>query len=439
MRILTLTNLFPPYLIGGYEFNCQRSCHGLSQLGHEVHILTSNHGLTPDTSPTAEPRIERSLRLNGYYGHPWVGIKNLVGLELHNNTVLRRKIAEIQPDIVYVWNMGGLSKSLLQTLEDLGIPHAFYISDHWVARSLTGDVWLDWWNRRETSAPARVLRTWWGMMGKRNRWATVAPSRPVQSMKFRRPMFCSKALKNITVAKGYAVEHGAVVHCPVAKNHYLGTVKPASTPLVNLLYVGRLAEDKGVMCALRAMLALKGTFQGRLSVYGRGDADYEKQLHRFVQKHNLPVSFHSSTAEQMPEVYREHDALLFTSEWEEPFALTPLEAMCCGLPVIGTTTGGSAELFRHGINALTYTAGNAKELAECVLALAADSSNRAAMAAQGQKDASSNCDEPIIVGQMDAYLKETVQRWSEFNAPAVAPTVTASNGTVMRSLQPAAA
>src|SRR2546422_6117491 len=26
-------------------------------------------------------------------------------------------------------------------------------------------------------------------------------------------------------------------------------------------------------------------------------------------------------------VYRQHDALLYTAEWEEPFALTPLEAM----------------------------------------------------------------------------------------------------------------
>ena len=63
------------------------------------------------------------------------------------------------------------------------------------------------------------------------------------------------------------------------------------------------------------------------------------------------------------DVYRQHDALLFTSEWEEPFALTPLEAMACGLPVIGTTTGGSKELFRCGSNALTYTAGNHHELA----------------------------------------------------------------------------
>ena len=47
----------------------------------------------------------------------------------------------------------------------------------------------------------------------------------------------------------------------------------------------------------------------------------------------------------MPAVYRAHDLLLFTSEWAEPFALTPIEAMGCGLPVIGTTTGGSAELF----------------------------------------------------------------------------------------------
>ena len=31
------------------------------------------------------------------------------------------------------------------TVERLNIPTVFYLSDHWIARGLQADVWLNWW------------------------------------------------------------------------------------------------------------------------------------------------------------------------------------------------------------------------------------------------------------------------------------------------------
>jgi glycosyltransferase involved in cell wall biosynthesis len=115
--------------------------------------------------------------------------------------------------------------------------------------------------------------------------------------------------------------------------------------------------------------------------------------------------------DEMPRVYREHDALLFTSEWAEPFALTPLEAMASGLPVIGTTTGGSRELFRDRDNSLTYTAGQPDELADRIVRIVRDPELRARIAATGQAEVRANYDEPHIVDQIEAYLKETLEIW----------------------------
>src|SRR6185295_6069073 len=102
-----------------------------------------------------------------------------------------------------------------------------------------------------------------------------------------------------------------------------------------------------------------------LSIYGRGESDYISQLRSLAVRDMLPVEFLtvSNQNRDLAAVYRQHDALLYTTEWEEPFAITPLEAMACGLPVIGASIGGARELFRHGENALTYTAGDAQELA----------------------------------------------------------------------------
>jgi glycosyltransferase involved in cell wall biosynthesis len=167
------------------------------------------------------------------------------------------------------------------------------------------------------------------------------------------------------------------------------------------------------MTAAKAMALLKGKFNGSLTIVGGGDKDYVEQLKGFVQKENLPVHFtNASSPDEMPKIYQEHDALLFTSEWPEPFAITPLEAMACGLPVIGTTTGGSAELFREGINALTYRAADAEELSEKITQLELDNELRESIATTGQQEVRTRLAEPIIAAQIESYLQETLRSWS---------------------------
>jgi glycosyltransferase involved in cell wall biosynthesis len=124
------------------------------------------------------------------------------------------------------------------------------------------------------------------------------------------------------------------------------------------------------------------------------------------------VVFASATMEEMPAIYRAHDALLFTSEWAEPFALTPLEAMATGLPVIGTTTGGSREIFRHRDNALTYSAGNADELAARILELASDPAVRLRIAQTGRTEVRANYALPIVVDQIERYLNDSLSTWA---------------------------
>jgi len=112
----------------------------------------------------------------------------------------------------------------------------------------------------------------------------------------------------------------------------------------------------------------------------------------------------------MPQVYRSHDALVFTSEWEEPFALTPLEAMASGIPVIGTLTGGSIELLRHRENALTYKAGDAEELASRILELDSEPALRERMARTAHAEMA-RYDQPVITDQIESFLVETVKGW----------------------------
>lgn len=418
MRILVLSNLYPPHYVGGYELRCRDITEALHARGHTVQVLTSDH-TTDNLGVCTAPgyAIERSLRIHGFFGHRWLGIRELRSLEMHNNAALIAAVRGFKPDVVHVWNLGGISKSLVLTLQRLGIPTVFDVSDHWIARSLVGDVWLDWWDRKRTSPSTRVLRAFWNLTGRRKAWDQQAPTNPLRHLRFQRIYFCSSRLREITVNAGYDVQHGAVIHCPVNTEAYRGDVKPMNSPVKKLLYAGRLSEDKGIFTALQAMRIVKNQLDVTLHVYGKGDPEYVSMLKGYVASHELPVTFHSATPEQMPEVYRSHDALLFTSEWEEPFALTPLEAMASGLPVIGTMTGGSAELFKDRENALTYNASEAHQLARCIARLADEPILRQQIAIEGQRLVHEQFNLPAITTQIESYLEESLRIWKPAQLP----------------------
>jgi glycosyltransferase involved in cell wall biosynthesis len=400
MRNLVITNLYPPHSIGGYEERCRQIIDRLRGRGHEVRVLTSTHGVGGET---LEGHVHRRLRVHGFFGHPWLGITKLFGLEKHNHAVLMQELEDYKPDVVHVWNLGGISKNLTLALQSSGLPVVYDVSDHWIARSLKADVWLRWWNGDSGGGSAKFLRGSLNTTGLSAWIRKQAPFGPWKSIVFRRIYFCSDALKHITMEKGYPLAHAAVIYCGIDTKKF--ALREANERFTRLLYVGRLADDKDPLTAIRALKKLPAHFT--LSLYGRGDEDYTKLLRTEAGELGARVEFKTADAAAMARVYAEHDALLFTSAWEEPFALTPLEAMAARLPVISTLEGGSRELLRHGENGLAFRTRDADDLARQVEMLAADPALRRAMAEKAQIEVSEKYDLERITTQIENFLKES--------------------------------
>ena len=401
MKILVISNLYPPHAIGGYEERCRQIIDLLQARGNEVRVLTSTHGLDGEAR---EGHVHRRLRIHGFFGHPWLSIPKLYKLERHNHDVLRDELRDFRPDIAHVWNLGGLSKSLMITLQNGPAPVVYDVSDHWIARSLRADVWLRWWNGEAGGVASKCLRGALVAGGVAEAIRKRAPFVPWADLQFRRIYFCSEALKRITIEKGYALEHAAVIHCGIETAKF--AQRPAGERFSRLLYVGRLAEDKDPLCAVRAMKSLPPHFT--LAIYGRGDAEYTELLKREAVGLGDRVEFRTAAPEEMTRVYAEHDALLFTSAWEEPFALTPLEAMASRLPVISTLEGGSRELVRHGDNALAFRTGDPLDLAAQVLRLEREPELRAGMAGTAHREVLEKYDLAGITAQIEDYLGKSI-------------------------------
>lgn len=432
MKILVLTNLYPPHHAGTYDFRCQMLTDSLRLRGHQVRVLTSTHGMQHEQR---DAQVERRLCLNGVYEHPpiirWSELKKL---EVQNHQALRQTMEGFGPDVVHVGSLHGLSKSLIYTLRNSRLPTVYDVADDWLASGVREDPWLRFWNRPQ----ANPWRTCLELAGQRGQSDRLAPTRmmkgydrlpqvygdaaarievepnSINAFRFFRLFFCSQSLREKTAASGFQVNHGEVIYPGLPAEQFTGEIKPPAAPVEKFLVVAHLDEKSGVRTAIQALqLARESKLKIMLTICGRGESDYVAQVRSYVAQNQLPVEFLSVSNLQrdLPAIYRRHDAFLYTAEWNEPFCLTPLEAMACGLPVIASDIGAARELFRHGENAFVYPPGDAGVLAARIEELQTRPEQRRQMAEAGQQEALGRFNETAYVDQVESYLETSVQVW----------------------------
>jgi glycogen(starch) synthase len=111
MRLLFVSNLYPPYDIGGYEKHCREVTEGLCRRGHHVQVLTSRHGVA---APVQEGHIRHALFLesNLQRYEPIHFFTRRRGQERCNASEPRAVIASVVPDAILFWGMWNLPRRL---------------------------------------------------------------------------------------------------------------------------------------------------------------------------------------------------------------------------------------------------------------------------------------------------------------------------------------
>jgi D-inositol-3-phosphate glycosyltransferase len=121
-----------------------------------------------------------------------------------------------------------------------------------------------------------------------------------------------------------------------------------------ILSVGKLVENKGFGDVIQAMRYVPGA---EVVVIGGPSADQlpadpgAAKLRALADKFQVGDRFKlvgRVPARDMPSWYRSAD-LVVAAPWQEQFEPSALEAMACGVPVIGTTVGGLTETVVDGL------------------------------------------------------------------------------------------
>jgi N-acetyl-alpha-D-glucosaminyl L-malate synthase BshA len=103
------------------------------------------------------------------------------------------------------------------------------------------------------------------------------------------------------------------------------------------------------------------------------------------------------------------DVLLLPSELES-FGLAALEAMACGVPVIGSDAGGLPEVVHHAETGYLLPVGDIEGMAARTVELLKDDERRRAMGQAGRRRAASLFNAERLVGQYERYYERVLGR-----------------------------
>lgn len=179
---------------------------------------------------------------------------------------------------------------------------------------------------------------------------------------------------------------------------------------LNIVHVGRIAEEKGQLKLIKAFANISSEFsQWQILMYGKVyQENYEKEIREYVEKNNLQKQvLFMGEATDIKQVWDKAEILVLPSA-SEGFPLALTEAMSAGLAVIGLENcGGVNELIKDRKNGILVK-DSLEDLAAGVECLLKDSELRIRLGMQASKDMQ-KYNEQSIWSQWEKLIEDLLQ------------------------------
>lgn len=391
MKILFLSNLYPPNVVGGYERLCHEMATALAARGHAVCVLTSDYGTARKDYPGQEVRREWRLPTakDNIYAPFTGGAGERATIDRANIERLKAAVTDWQPDVIFVWNLYFLDAGLLDAVHHLQRPAVYLLTDNWLIAFLQPAFLQDFF-ARDVFAPPHTPPGWLKRLAKR--WRAWSASRsqhlPGQAI------FASRFMANLYAEAGFSFDDSRIVHHGIAAGPSIEP--PPRNRLrhpgrLRLLFAGRVVEIKGVHTAIEALPKIRQALPElsvSLTILGdRRDRAYQDRLENLIAELDVAeaIEFAEPVEEGvLPEVFASHDIYLFPSLYE-PFSLTLIHALRAGIPTVASDAGGNGEIVFNRCSGLLFHRGDPAGLATATITLARDDALRAKVAEEGRR------------------------------------------------------
>ncbi len=365
MKILMVSNFYPPHYRGGYEIRCKQVAETMQQRGYEIRVLTSVSGLPMNslggfprqTEVIAGVRVDRWLNIYAYGPQPplrpWTFSQ--AKRQLADARRFVNLLSEFKPDIVNWWSMNGLAMNLLPIPGAVHIPDVHWIEHPWMigeygaAGEKVTPFWESVWDGLWGPRPFQPLFRWLGRQWEQRVASEGLPTREFPNSP-RHVVFVSEYLRTLYREAGLAFPSSEIIFGGVPAGRFYSPVRRHDIEgPIRILYAGQITSDRGLHTAIEALGQIAPRLRTRLTltVAGHSTGDYYEGVQKRVQELGLAgsVNFLGKVPhDRMPDVYKEHDILLFLSTREEGLPLVMVEAMLAGCAVLTTGSGGAIEV-----------------------------------------------------------------------------------------------
>jgi glycosyltransferase involved in cell wall biosynthesis len=363
MRLLLITNLYPPQELGGFGRCMADFAWGLMARGHQIQVLCNNAEYLGDggVGPSGEA-VNRSLQLKGSFSAGVRLLKNPAAksqIDQINIRLIEKTLSTHQWDGVLIGNLDLLGVEILMPL---------------IASNL------------------RLL----------HHIGFVTPPYAPEDMPMSsqyRVITASAAVRDGLVQAGMPISAAPVVY-PGARVDLFGAQitkkelphSPDGTKArpLKVCFAGLLMVSKGPHTLLEALLILenRNVAVEMMIAGGSFQAKYVSRLHEFCKIHNLQNHIYflpQLCRQKLAKFFRSNHVCVFSSIYPEAFGIVAAEAMASGLALVSTGVGGARELFEEGISGLSYPAGYAAALADQLEKLAKNPSLLKTLQQEGEK------------------------------------------------------
>ena len=335
MKILFVSNLFPPHFIGGYEIAAQDTATILNENNHECFVLASDY-VKEGIDIVSEKTVMRKLKLHEAWGKRYNSL-SATEISKYNATVLEGVIESVKPDVVYFWNIYGLGIKIIKLVKDKKIPYTMHFCDLSILS----------YQSTPRSVISKILHPTMREICDLNSLISdsVSISRYVKN---KLKKYCSK---DSNVIYPYLSDR----NLNVKKEYLIGTN-------IKSVYIGQIEKHKGIQTVCEAINKLnsgQNKFHLSLDIYGSSLSNLDTDL---LNNYGSFLKVHTGVPRnEILNRLSTYDLGFFPSIWEEPFGIAQIELMQAGLPIFATGMGGSCEPLKND-NHIHFKKGDAEDL-----------------------------------------------------------------------------